>query len=130
MTPYVCQTIHNPPETYGDCIAACMRSMLDDPDVPHCFKGGNPEDSWIELRKYIKETHGKNLAFFVLEDPWEFMEKTNPEVYYMLICRTVSGDHAVVCRNGKVVHDPAAVQREITGPSWSAGRWVLGVLTE
>lgn len=127
MNTRICKVKHNPPETYGDCIAACLRTILDDDNVPHVFDERPPEESWAELRSYLKSI-GKNIALFPVDDGMEFMGVNNPDIYYMLLCSNKSGNHAVVCKDGKVVHDPAWYKEIITGPLEN-GLWIVGVIT-
>lgn len=124
---FKCRSIHNPPKSYGDCVRACIASMTGDDRVPHVFDDRPPEDSWQALRDYLRDK-GRGLAIFAVDDPFEEMAFNNPGTLYMLLCRTHHGDHAVVCRNGAVVHDPAIAQSEIVGKH-SSGYWVVGVIT-
>lgn len=124
---YKCKTIHNPPKSYGDCIRACVATMTCDERVPHVFDDREPVDSWESLRDYLRDK-GKSIALFSVDDPFEEMAENNAGIFYMLMCRTHYGDHAVVCRNGVVVHDPAIAKHEIIGPH-SSGYWIVGVIT-
>lgn len=128
MKPRMCKVKHNPPHTYGDCIAACIRTMTDDDQVPHVFRDGfgSPEESWANMRAYLK-TKGKTLTLIPVDDPYEFMEINNHGSTYMLLCSTSSGNHAVVCKSGVVVADPAWYKEEIKGPL-DNGLWIIGLI--
>jgi len=126
MNPRICTVKHNPPHSYADCIRACIATLLDRDDVPHVFDGRPAPDSWSELRAWLKSIN-RTLFLVDVGDPWEYMELNNPGVAFMLLCSTGSGDHAVICRNGKVVHDPAWYKTEIKGPH-SVGVWIVGVI--
>lgn len=129
MKPRMCKVKHNPPEQYGDCIAACISSIADH-DVPHVYNGGSAENAWQEIRKSLK-TIGKSVLIFPIEtDPHDFMKETNEDIYYMLIGRTERGeDHAVVCLNGEVKHDPAWYRSKMVRPH-SCGLWLIGVIVD
>jgi len=86
MKPRYCQVPHNPPHSYGDCIRACIATMIDRDDVPHTFDGADNEKSWYDLRSYLK-SHGKNIALFIYEgdDPMDWMREVNHDITYMLM---------------------------------------------
>lgn len=107
----MCQTDHNPPHSYGDCVRASMATLLDDDNFPHVFDEREPEESWRIIREYLA-TKGKKLAVFQIEDIATMAEDC-PDIPYMLCCSTIIGGHAVVGMNGKVIHDPAYAKREI-----------------
>lgn len=108
MKPRYCQVPHNPPHSYGDCIRACIATMIDRDDVPHTFDDENTIEGWRSLRSYLK-IHGKNVALFANDDdPHWHMRENNPGITYMLMgsnqCKV---NHAVVCCDGKIVHNPS-----------------------
>lgn len=128
-----CLVKHNPPESYGDCIAACVASLIDRDDVPHYFIGDDIETpdallaAYAKLRDYLRG-HGKFLAVFPCEDHIDFMLSNNPNVPYMLWCSTSNGGtHCVICMNGKRIHDPAWYAHEITGPL-PQGYYLIGII--
>lgn len=107
----MCQVEHNPPETYGDCVSACISTMIDRDDVPHVYDGNcSPEEAWAELREYLK-IHKKNMVFFLSENPFEQMAGDNPDIIYMMLCTTErSTTHAVVCMGDNIIHDPSHIK--------------------
>lgn len=124
---FKCRSIHNPPKSYGDCIRACVASMTGDERVPHVFDDRPACDSWQALRDYLRDK-GHGIALFAVDDPFEEMAENNAGILYMLLCRTHNSDHAVLCRNGMVVHDPSNIPSEIVGKH-SSGFWIVGVIT-
>jgi hypothetical protein len=115
MKPRYCEVPHNPPHSYGDCIRACIATMIDRDDVPHFFSDKNPENSWYGLRIYLK-SHGKNIAIFSVEKPFFYMKSTNEDIPYMLIGKgSRGGNHAIVCMNDEVIHNPWE-ESKITSP--------------
>lgn len=112
MTPVICRVKHDPPNSYGDCVRACVASLLDADasDVPHFYEDGSP-DGKMRLGEWLGSI-GYVAAWFYsdgndpLEAVLEFMGAQNPHLYYMLLGRTEGGAHAVVCQGGAVVHDP------------------------
>lgn len=125
INPRYCHTLTNPPHSYGDCIAACIRTILDRDDVPHCFDGRPTEQAWIDLRAWLAE-QGKCIALFASESHVEIMRQ-NPDIQYILLHATHRGDHAIICRDGAVVHDPAWSRSEIAG-AHSMGVYVIGII--
>lgn len=127
MNYRMCKIPHNPPHSYGDCIRACVASLVDRDDVPHTYLGHGAEQAWSDLRSYLKKL-GKYLALFVVEgDVFEFMEINNPSIPYILLCRTENADHAVICKNGEIIHDPNTTPSEIVGEH-SCGHWIVGII--
>lgn len=135
MREVFCRVKHDPPRTYGDCVRACVATILDldAEDVPH-FYHDNPtgEVGMERMREWLA---GRGLAPFVtglppdpLSEILEHMGEFNPGVPYMLYGSTADGgDHVVVGIGGKIVHNPAWYGCSITGPS-SAGHWQVVVL--
>lgn len=130
MTPDICYVKNDPPNSYGDCIRACIASLLDLPttDVPHFVRDGcAPEVTYQRIRDWLA-TRGivPMLSGFAASPTPEpilnFMGETNPGVYYVLM----SADHAVVCLGGEIVHDPAWVKSRLNPP---ADAWLIMVLT-
>lgn len=113
-----------------DCIAACLRTMLDDDEVPHFFKKGeDSEKAWLELRTYLRKK-SKYLYIDVCDfEPFEFMAFNNPDIPYMLLHSSNGENHAVICINDKVVHNPAHIPSGVDGPTES-GYWFICVLGE
>jgi 2-phosphoglycerate kinase len=101
---------------YGDCIRACVATLIDRDDVPHLFDGRPFEDAWKAMREYLT-LQGKFIALFAEEDHAELMTENNPGVPYILFHATSQGNHVVICEDGKVVHDPAWYKMQITGPA-------------
>jgi hypothetical protein len=100
-------------QTDSDCVRACLATLTDDDDVPHVFDGREAILAWQALRDYLA-TKGKKLAAFCIDD-LQYMAEENEGIPYMLLGKQVFGGlHAVVGMNGKVIHDPAAVKRDLT----------------
>lgn len=136
MIPAHCRVKHDPDAgTYGDCVRACVASLLeyDTEAVPH-FCHDNPDGTvaFDRLREWLKP-HG--LAPFVmrlppdpLADVLAFLGEDHPEVHYMLFGVTVEGgDHVVIAKGGKIVHNPAWFGCSIVAPA-SIGFWQVVVL--
>lgn len=125
-----CTVRSDNPNANGDCLRACIATMIDRDDVPHVFqdyKEGSTVQAYAQLREYLKH-YGKTFVVFAIDDHAEFMAVNNPGVPYLLLCSTARGiDHAVICRDGKKIHDPAWYGAEITGPH-SMGFYVIGII--
>lgn len=129
MTPVYCQITHNPPETYGDCLRACVATVLDlqSHEVPHFYNDGcSGEVGTQRLRDWLKSR--RQTPFFVgfdasmsVNDVIECNGIANPGAVYLLFGATKNGDHVVVCQDGEIVHDPSVHPLPITkssGPNW------------
>lgn len=137
MTPVFCRVKHEPEAgTYGDCVRACIASLLDmqTEDVPHFYEDncdgetGNARVSeWLDGRELVPF-----WTVFPGSDPldavFQHMGAVNPNVHYLLFGNSGAGDHVVVCKGGKIVHNPSWVDDGIAGPN-SNGFWMIMVLT-
>lgn len=114
MIPVFMNIRHDPPGSYGDCFRACVASVLEIEDVPHFFfDGPAPEVALERLQKYLLQHH--NLLPFQIGYPGvtpltellEGMEGDNPGAKFILTCGVIGfSEHAVVCGDGKILHDP------------------------
>lgn len=116
----MCMVKHDPPYSHGDCVRACIAAAfgLNTRDVPHFTRDGcNGEVMMQRMREWL-EPHGlvpMTVAFDTSETPepvWTFMASINPGVPYILLTR----DHAVLCRDDVVIHDPAWVRAALHAP--------------
>lgn len=133
MTLHYCTVPHNPPFSYGDCLRACVATLLDRDDVPH-FNKDNPTPEvavsrlreWSErdgLVPYISALDGSEALSSVLDH----MRQMNPNVPYLLFGSTAGGvNHVVVCRGGAVVHNPST-GADLVGPA-AEGVWQILVM--
>lgn len=134
MIPVNCIVKHDPPHSYGDCVRACVASILeaDAEDVPHFYADGNGEYAFDRLRDYLR-SHGLIPAYFpipgdqTLEQALGFMNVNYPETEYLLFCADRGGDHCVAGCGGEIIHNPAWYRTEIIGPH-SSGVWIVIIL--
>jgi hypothetical protein len=138
MQPVICRVKHDPPHSYGDCIRACDASILelDAEGVPHvACDGPSGELAFERLRDWLKTV---GYAPFVMgfpgsvpmDDLLSDMQDHHPDIVYMLFGGVRGGgDHVVVCRGGKVIHNPAWVGCSIVGPT-SKDQWQIVVLVK
>lgn len=136
MIGYMCIVKHDEAkEQYGDCLRACVASVVEinPKHVPH-FMHDNPTGDVANNR--VSEYLGSLglVPFWVfydgsteLEEIFELMNAHNPDVHYLLFCRSSTADHVVVCQGGRVVHDPAWVRGQIQGCG-SSGFWGIMVI--
>lgn len=94
----------------GNCFSACVASILELPisEVPY-FMGDLDEsnhvwakrlDDWLEPRGlYALHFNINDRALHDRENLW-------PKGFYILNVKSPRGDHSVVARGPKVVHDP------------------------
>lgn len=134
MIPQICSIKQNPPESYGDCIRACIASILDMDceNVPHLVDV-NGYFQLDEMRAWLADL-GYGLAYMLFDgetsrdemlQSWGIM---NPGIHAMLMAQTASGgDHAVIVYGDKIVHDPAWIRSPIVAAN-SNGYWNFFVL--
>lgn len=141
MTPAMCRVKHDPENNqYGDCVRACVASIMDmDAEaVPHFFDNidSSDEAGRIRANNHMREwLAGHGHALFQAHYPgsvardelFAMMEVVNPGVHYILCGSVGLGDHCVVCRGGKIVHNPAWLAMDIIGPC-SYGAWSVMVI--
>lgn len=114
MIPIDQEFIHAPESyIYGDCQRACIASLLELPlqDVPHFYETGNEAEYFESMNTFLA-----NKGLFHLEvhpsypfDNPKFCSQLREatDVYHMIYGRSLRGFlHAVVGRNGIIVHDP------------------------
>lgn len=137
MTPVNCRVGHHPDKgTYGDCVRACVATLLDIADgdkVPHFYHDNDAEAGHARmveylatqgLTPYIAHLPGTLSLDDVLTNHGDF----NPTAHYILFGGLDGGgDHAVVCKGGAVVHNPAWVPCSLRGPL-SIGVWQILLL--
>lgn len=127
MTPVMCRVKHDPPHSYGDCLRACIATVMDmdAEQVPHfADMGATANETLASARRWLA-SRGLTIATFAMpgDEPLasllEWMEQMNPTVTWLLFGATgVSGDglHVNVCQGGRVVHDPGWIPSSIKSP--------------
>ena len=129
MKRYKQQIKHDPLDgQYGDCartVIACLLE-IEPSEVPHFFDGPDEQadEQWQVYRSWLHKQGIRRLLWIfsgehALEDVLECMFSTNPDVWYVLQGRSAIGaNHNVICRNNRIVHDPATdSDHSIVGPS-------------
>lgn len=115
---------------YGDCVRACIATLIDRDDVPHAFTTLEKTlEAWAIIRAYLAE-QGKNVAVFMIAEHFEFMHVCNPGVPYMMMHQTHHGAHAIVCQDGAVLHDPAWYKSAIEGPLTTVNAYIIAIITD
>lgn len=133
MTPCHCRVRHDPPHTYGDCVRACVASLMDlqSEEVPHFYHDNAPGDvalgerftDWLAARGYTPFFVGYDGSM-TCDEVLAGMAELNSTVHYMLFGSTESGGHVVVCRGGAIVHDPSWYSSPLVGPG-KDGMWAV-----
>lgn len=130
MIPVHCRVKHDPPNSYGDCLRACIASLLEmEPDdVPHFADNGVDWPTMLaDLRAWLLDAIGEYA--WVVQYSSEasdaeirsLIAELNPKQYYLLF----SEDHVVVCLDDKIVHDPAWYRTALRTPREA---WTVMVL--
>lgn len=137
MNYVFCRVRHNPPESYGDCIRACVASLLSlsHEDVPHFFHDGCSGEAAIRRIREWAGPRGLAPVFLTFDgsatreeflDQWEEM---NPGVAAILIAATNYEDHAVIIVGNQIEHNPSVTQSPIIRAN-SNGCWNLLLFTK
>lgn len=128
---------HDPPNSYGDCVRACIASLLSMPaeHVPHFYHDNCEGVEGNQRLKEFLQTVGY-APFWVaydgasrLDEIQRIMTLNAPSVHYMLFHANSGGDHVIICKDDQIVHDPAWYRLPITGPN-SIGNWGVLVLVK
>lgn len=115
MTPIMCQVKHNPPESYGDCLRACVATVLSRTNAgstPHFYRDGRTAvQATVELADFLRCHHlvpvMKQLPNIVgVPDALEMIAEELPGVLYLLF----NDNHVVVCRDDKIIHNPSWIK--------------------
>ncbi|MBL4656293.1 MAG: hypothetical protein JKY33_10775 [Bacteroidia bacterium] len=114
---------HDPEQSqWGDCFRTCLACLLDYPNplnVPHFFdfkdRGFSEQEannSFDRASEWLLMNHRMHHVII----PWTFenltqlLEHTNnafPNVTFMLVGQSKISNHVVICKNGKIIHDPS-----------------------
>lgn len=147
MTPVKQLYRHDPDQgVQGDCLRAAIASMLDLPaaDVPHFAQPDGPGTKIVSGPtglmhvEHFLEQRGWTLFQIVVEDTdnnvdavLQLVGDQNWGVHWLLIGRSIAGNHVVVCKGPKIVHDPAQDKRDpiLTGPL-KGGYWRVCVIAK
>ena len=143
MTPVMCRSPHRPPSSYGDCLRACIATVMDIDwqDVPHFADAGvSGAQSRAAARQWLNGHRLTVTAFAMPDEPLDavlhWMETENPDTTWLLFGSTArpgspdsGGDHVVVCQGGEVVHDPAWIPTSIKQVG-SCGYWEIWVVSK
>lgn len=135
MKYHMCRVKTDPEAgSYGDCLRTSVASILDfdKPElVPHFLHDNcSGEIAHKRLREWVLTA--KNLVPFYMifdgntqrKEVLEHMQLLNKDVAFLLFGSTQDGDHVVICRSGKVIHDTAWIKSELKNPT-SNGFWMV-----
>lgn len=99
-----CKTNHNPPYSYGDCLRACVASILDRDDVPHIFdQGRESEEAWSIMELYL-ETLGY-VMYVVPAKNFKLYDQSEKLIYLKTGLQN-NNPHVVVCKGVEMIHNP------------------------
>lgn len=111
---------HDPKNgVWGNCHSACLASLLEltEEEVPHFYHNSQPagtksgDQCRDEVNEWLAQRNLYEAVFNYtspLEEVQNYMEVMNPGVYYILGgMSTNNSGHSIICRDGKVVHNPS-----------------------
>lgn len=115
MEPVMCEVVHDPENgMYGDCFRACIASILEltSKEVPHFYsnwiEGTDFNEHWKGVRKWFNDNNILIFEWWSEDDLRHYMLETNPDIYYIFTGgSSIDANHAVVCLNNEIVHDPS-----------------------
>lgn len=116
------QVMHAPKEgQFGDCFRACVASILElDPvSVPHFLFDGS-QQAWKGRANKFLASHGLGLLVLLVNEYVEEVLDEWPDAFHILSGRSPRHPdfyHAVVARNGRVIHDPHPSRAGILAPT-------------
>lgn len=128
MTPHKQLLKHEPDKgIMGDCYRTAVACLLDLPpdDVPHFYANENKSDPEVrkELQNWLVKEHRLGIAAVYfncqlsITEVMEFVGRWNPGLYYLFSGGSERDTfHVVVCRDGKMVHDPHPSGAGLIGP--------------
>lgn len=136
MKPVNCIVPHNPPFSHGDCLRACVASLLEqEPDqVPHFAKNGDGDEQHALLIDYLakRQMVASVIPFggeMTLGEVCRKVVDAYGSLKFILMCSTIRDvNHAVICSNGRVLHDPAKYKNEILKPVIEHNHWFVIIL--
>ena len=128
---------------WGDCHRACVASLLELPieEVPHCWDGYDGSSSEMEIGRrndwmtefllskgFILHSFYADGGEISLDEMIDMFSDSNPGVYFLLSGESATGnDHAVICRNGVIEHNPTPGS-DLVGPMSHWGYWLIETL--
>lgn len=121
------QTRNAGPDSPGNCFAACIASILqyDLDEIPDWFDGlhnGQEVTSYrlTQMREWFQMLGLYYFEFsfrMTLFEVTSAMSKQHPGVHYIVIGQLENGlTHAVVCRDGVIVHNPGVTRNPRLAP--------------
>jgi hypothetical protein len=119
MSPQTQEFVNIPGKQYGDCMRACIASLMDMPIclVPHFLRdaGGDAPDFWNRIYDFVEE-HGWD--FYPSQPAYLSRHATQMDGYHIIGGPSPRGNdllHAVVGRHGKIVFDPHPSRAGLAG---------------
>lgn len=132
MIPVDMQCTHDPPNSYGDCLRACIASLLELPavSVPHFLNGvddASHDEEWYE--KYLAWLWERSLTYVeVIPDEGLRRALKRHAPYVVLTGPSPNANdtlHSVVGRGLRIAHDPAPSRKGLCG---DVSEWTVGYL--
>ena len=133
MKYYKQEVLHDPKTgNFGDCQRAAIATVLqlDMSEVPHFNEGGPDSLEFFDRISEFLNQRGMTLFSIPfqacpLEDLLRTMGVNNENTVYMLSGTTPRGvNHVVVCKGGKLIHDPHPSNDGLTGPCDDGYWWI------
>lgn len=125
-------TVHNPPESIGDCFRCCIASILELPaaEVPHVYEdeGWFDETGRVGMKRLRDWLASQGLYYFEFELAAEYIANWKGAIACHYIISGVGSRgvrHVCVGRDGEIVHDPHPSR---TGIEPEDGKYLLGFI--
>lgn len=130
MTP-IDQTIFTEADVHSNCLEACIATIMDVPleFVPHLNGKNQPGPHWsAALNEWLAQWDWAYLEVGSL--PPSDYKALNINLYHVIVGPSVRDEefHAVVGRNGRMVHDPHPSRAGLAEGSWYHGLFLKTML--
>lgn len=129
MIPHKSRVKHDPPNSHGDCIRACIASLLDCQDattVPHfCVDGADNETVAERVDLFLRKFRLYELSLPVrahtVTEALDFCSTYTGHNHYLFSGLSRTGcPHVVIAKGSEIVHDPTGtgIVADIDGHYW------------
>jgi hypothetical protein len=132
MKPVDMTTVHNPPESIGDCFRCCIASILELPadQVPHVYEGEGwfDETGRVGMKRLRDWLATIGFYYFEFELPADKVDEwvDGFDCHYIISGMGARGvRHVCVGFSGKIVHDPHPSRSGIEPDN---GKFLLGLI--
>lgn len=124
---------HKPDEgIFGDCARTVLACLLELPrdDVPHFYEVENDPDFHAKMDRWLADRGLDRISIVfngdqTVEEVLRSVSFLNPCLRFQLMGTSKTGcNHVVICKDGKIDHDPSINNSGIVGPCNDGFYWI------